>query len=200
MLVHFYLTDNTLFDLIRFRILDGYRPIVGSKVIDDFGYLDGLENVSIERVAAQLPQTTSFILNVADTSSSSVVPAPGASQINVPSVTLRVQGDLFMIAPGDLPTYPGAEGVYPRPKRFRLALDAEISLYMTENPNSDSVLHADVYQSSLDALGIKMPSLSNIAIPLPMSSALSGVIAPNARVLNAGIASISDKEIGRAHV
>jgi hypothetical protein len=193
MLVHFYLTDNTLFDLIRFRILDGYRPIVGSKVIDDFGYLDGLENISIARVAAQPPQSTNFILNVADPNSSSVVPAPGASQVNVPSVTLKIQGDLFMIAPADLPTSPDSNGAYPRPKRFRLALDAEIALYMTENLNSDSVLHADVYQSSLDVLGIKMPSFSNIAIPLPMSSALSGVVAPTARVLNAGIASTSDK-------
>lgn len=191
MFFHFYLANNVLYDLIRFRVIDGYQPIVGSSVLNAFGYMDGMENVTLIKAQPDPPQTISFTLNVAGPNSA--VPAPDAAPVKVPAVALRVRAELYFVAPADLPTAPGANGIFPRPKRFPIYPDLGLLLFLTIDDKSQPVLNTQIYDNPFASLGISNPSLGNSSIPLPIGAGLPYVAAPGARVLNAGIAPTSDE-------
>jgi hypothetical protein len=201
MLAHFYLSKNALFSLIQFRVLDAYRPIAGSGAIagHSAAYMDGLDNVSLSTVVPQSPQTVGFILNVADPNSTAVVPAPGAVVTPMPAVTLGIGATLHTIDAAALPTSPDAStGAYPIPARNSVPIiGAQLALSMGVAANGDPILNAVMYQppAGIDPTGpiwSTIASFAALSIPLPMGSALSGIIGPTARILNTGLAPTAD--------
>jgi hypothetical protein len=194
MLVQFYLSNDALFGLLRYRILDAYRPVSGP--IPVFGFMDGMEDVVVSVVHP--PQTVDFTLNVAGPTPGSVTPTPGIATMQAATITLAIDFKLYTVTEPALPTDANpATGAYPRPNRIGLSLSgAQAKLFMTVSPTGDPVLNVQLFKPPT-AVDPNDPSWKSIAsaqnsIPLPIRSALSGLIGPAVRILNAGIAPTSD--------
>jgi hypothetical protein len=206
MLVHFYLSTQMLADLVRFRLIDAYKPLA-SPLQTPFGnlYFDGLENVTVVDGPARTPAAPQFTLNVADTSGAqpALAAAPGVAPIAVPDPVLQANATLFALTDHDLsdPAFadpdPGS-GLYkipPQPPRLPLVVqDIEIQIALTVSPTFDVVLNATMSDPLLgDPIDSFLKNLGTISVPLPLAGALGKAVAdPPILILNAGIAKTAE--------
>lgn len=192
MFVHFYFSNDTFVDLIRYRILDAYRPLVPpvNSPEASFPLMDGLENIQLKILTGPEASTFDFQLNVPGSNPSDVVAAPGVSAVTESALTLSFDAELFLVSSVDLPSDPDpGTGDYPRPNRFPVYPSARIKIYTATASDGVPVLKVEPYD-------LNIPGTSPISfaqdVRLPLGAALSDIVGPQPRVLNTGIARTSD--------